>query len=205
MIFLFFYELTHLHNGHIEIERISENKLLDQTLEVDADSGAVLHLLNFLYDMKDKLSKNSETDIATQRLNVIYGSSSKALRATTYATYIFFRLFDELDWDLKSQQSETHPFDIMRIHNILVVLYKLLKFNSQFDYDAKIFGVKSGDFVRDIEVAFGLIKKSDSNLTSLLNIFNNQDTYVYLESIRESWNIIRPNLERNKRGGTLSD
>ena len=126
--FLFFHELTHLKNGHVnyiistfkstELSesfsgiRHDDKLLIRQALEIDADCGAIQSTIGHAFRMKDlfKASTKKIEENQYEVINSLYGSAYNSILTVCYSVYIFFRIFDVPKWCSKDQPKSTHPF-----------------------------------------------------------------------------------------------
>jgi hypothetical protein len=221
--FLFFHELSHLRNGHCDYarehlgvgsylaERFSlghetAERLIRQTLEMDADSGAIFRTLNEAFKLKDMLqttTREIERDTKSA-LEAAYGDAQRATRFVAYAAYVLFRLFDDSGWDPVMQPAKTHPQPLVRMSWIGPTIYELFLHRPIYGYDAKDFANAMVAVVKDAETDCGRIQGLPPNPRGILNIYSPTErassTY-YLNSLASTWSSIRPYLEKYKRGG----
>lgn len=220
--FLFFHELTHLRNGHIELlrsrlslahlseafstDRTADDIALRQALEIDADCGAVLHTLNVAFQHKDLLANPSKS-LPKDVLNAMkfaYGSPKQATRTVNFAAYILFRIFDTTEW-LSSQQSRvTHPLPPLRMFFIGPTLYEIFSKRPIYQYDPSEFVTDNSATIQDAERACGLIRGDSPDLRGIVSVIKDDQYLAYIEEFERTWASIRSELELFKRGGKLA-
>lgn len=220
--FLFFHELSHLRNGHVELVRYhlslthwpeaigtkqtAENLKIRQALEMDADCGAVLHSLNAAFRFKDMLalsSKSAPKDILTA-MHSAYGSSERATRTVGFSAYILFRIFDTTEWLWHQQPSSTHPLPPLRMFFIGPTLYEIFSQRKEYGYDAEKFISDNLNVMLEAEAACGLIKGDEPDMRGIFSVVKDHKYLPYLDEFKTNWSSIRPTLEKYKRGGKLA-
>lgn len=142
--YVLFHETTHLMNGHLEWIRenrsrktladglsnqeIVENAIELQTLEIDADQGAIGRSLDLAFGIMEGLNeikgKMSETAYAAQEL--AFGNEFRALRTTLYVGYILFRSEDMSKWDEHEPFEKSHPRPLVRARYMAIRAIELL-------------------------------------------------------------------------------
>lgn len=220
--FLFFHELTHLRNGHIELlrnrlsliqlseafsrARTSDEIALRQALEMDADCGAVLHTLIAAFHFKDLLSNPSEyaPKHVLEALKCAYGSPKQATSTVNFAAYILFRIFDATEWQSIQQSCVTHPLPPLRMYFIGPTLYEVFSQRPAFQYDPNEFASDNLRTVQAAEHACALIKGDALDVRGIASVVKNRQHLTYLDDVNRTWAHIRPELETFKRGGKLA-
>ena len=221
--YLFFHQLTHLRNGHCDYTREhlagswlaeiaavvqeASDLLIQQTLEMDADSGAVLHALNEAFKLKDMLQGTTQV-LEPDTLAVIeaaYGTAERATRTVAYGAYVLFRLFDDSGWDHGVQSSRSHPQPAIRMSWIGPTVYEILLQRPAYGYDALAFAKDMAEIIGDAEVACGSIQGLPADPHAIASVYQTASSLDYLNSLGSTWSSIRPELEKLKRGGKLPD
>lgn len=223
MDFLFFHEVTHLRNGHIEFfrEKLSiigyleassdytqSSNFIRQILEIDADCGSILHTLNYLYSLKDIYidMKNNKKGNLSVIDDITYGSAYSIVRMLTFTLHVIFRLSNLDEWYSDHQINSKHPFDPLRLTYFGPTILEIFRTRAGYDYDPDEFLKDDLKFVEEAELACGLIQNDEGpNVRGLLSVFENPLTYKYFDDFKSTWKEIRPSLEKYKRGGILPE
>jgi hypothetical protein len=219
--FLFFHELTHLLNGHLEFCRENflcnywseafgqstqnEHKMIRQTLELDADSGAVLLSLNAAYQMKDLFlsSTNTVPPDLHSAVRSAYGSAKSATRIVSFASYILFRIFDTPEWFWHLQPQQSHPLPPIRMFLIAPTLCEIFRQRPEYGYDPNSFISDNSEFMISAEVACGLIRGDQPDMRGIASVVRDGMYTQYINQFEAQWKKIRPILDKYKRGGNL--
>lgn len=225
MDFLFFHEVTHLRNGHLEFSRDylnvicwteinnefqnSDFKRFRQTLEMDADCGAIQLTLNEAFFLKQSLKNSSHKMNQNQldAMNAAYENQKRATQMVLYSTYIFFRLFDSGEWNYSAQTSETHPHPTVRMCWLGPTLYEIFLHTPTLGYDAMESVEDGTQTILAAEEAFANIRGHALDMRGLISVFSGFPgrSEDYLNELKETWRAIKPTLEKFKRGGKLAD
>jgi len=226
MDFLFFHELAHLRNGHLEwlrstkktnhfIENNSEEfdisySLKRQALEMDADSGAMV--LTFQHAMfihssvvSEVAEQNARPPSVRNALNLLYGTPERCAQTTALASYIFFRIFDKSGWNIFKPDLFMHPEIPLRMHWSATLLWEL--FNTEKYVKLGLGNINFLTRVAPVvEQAYGLIqgitpdpRGIQSALGDALNL-----NIAHLVEVKKAWTLLHPILEINVRGGKLA-
>lgn len=218
--FLFFHELSHLRNGHLEYVnqqlraghwteangKTDETPLqIRQTLEMDADCGAILLALNEAFKLKDNLAgmpKSDKTDLQKAML-AAYGSPKQAVRTVEFSAYVFFRLFD-VEWAWFRQSGQSHPLPAIRMFWIGATLYEIFSMRGTYKYSVEEYMSDSPRNILSAETACANIKGERPDPHMIMSVVSNSQHLEYLGNLTRSWKVIRPHLEIHKRGGNLA-
>lgn len=224
LTFLFFHEVTHLRNGHLEYikdelgylywqEAVSTGEkklapLVHQTLEMDADCGAVLMTLNESYKLIQLVSslKNEVDPNILRAFKFSHGDNESATKTVVFSTYILFRLFDISEWSYYYQYEQSHPQPPIRMLWITATLHEIFLQKPTYMYDYNIFGKDAAKTIIEAEIACGKIQNEQADMRGIASVITN--TYMkkeYLTKLEKVWKTIRPQLENYKRGGNLAD
>lgn len=220
--FLFFHELTHLRNGHLEFvnekfghkstsstlealgELTGKDGMIFQTLEIDADCGAISTLLNtWIEAMATKHESSDESPHGLATREYAYGNIESLIFNLNYVLYLLFRFLGDGPWMSEIQENWLHPFPQIRAVSVgNIIIANLEKKNLGLDPKdiAKI--ITSSTFKAEQDLA--LITNTKPNYTLLTSVIRNPDQNLYLESFERNWSAIRPELEKYKRGGNLA-
>lgn len=219
--FLFFHELTHLRNGHLEYVRASlrlnhwpeamahssneSDFLTRQTLEMDADCGAVLLSLNKAFTLKANLASvpHSIQVETKEAMLAAFGSAKQATQTVQFAAYLLFRLFDtECIWF--EQSKKTHPPHAIRMTWIGATLYEIFNTRNAYKYCGEEFKIHGAQTVLSAEVACANLLGNQPDLRMLRSVVINSQHLEYLDKLKANWKSLRPVLELHKRGGNLA-
>lgn len=220
--FLFFHELTHLLNGHIEFlrsrlslvhlseafspDRTADGFAMRQALEMDADCGAVLHTLNVAFHFKELLAnppKSVPKDVL-EAMRSAYGSPKLATRTVNFAAYILFRIFDTTEWLNIHQERVTHPLPPLRMFFIGPTLHEIFSQRPSYQYDSNEFITDNMSTIWDAERACGLIRGDSPDPRGIVSVMKDHQYSAFLKKFKETWSSIRPELDAFKRGGKLA-
>lgn len=220
--YLFFHEITHLRHGHCEYgrEHLQDSylaELLDcgdlaepivrQTLEMDADSGAVLHTLNQALIQKSILASTMR-EIDPPTLAVIqaaFSDTKRATRTVAYSAYVLFRLFDDTGWNHSVQSLRSHPQPAIRMSWIGPTLYAIFSQHPSYGYEPEAFATDVAQILVDAEVDCGRIQGLPPDPRGIKSVYSTALSVEYLSRLKGTWSSIRPYLENHKRGGKLPD
>jgi len=219
--FLFYHEITHLRNGHLEFIKEELNysyyqeamdtgrKRLDpvihQALEMDADSGAILKVLNESF----KLMNLSPRDGVDLNILAVFNYSYLDIRISTktvvFSTYILFRLFDFIEWNYFNQDKETHPQPPIRMFWLSCTIYEIFRIRPEYNYNADTFISDATKIMLEAEITLGKIKNEEPDTRGIQSVVSTNLHLEYLNEVKKAWKDIRPQLENYKRGGNLAD
>ncbi|UNK26306.1 hypothetical protein MNO11_15780 [Serratia plymuthica] len=226
MDFLFFHEMSHLRNGHLEWLRStgtmnhfaevesngcsSSYALERQALEMDADCGAMLFSFNNALEIHSgRLPKLEEQkslpQAAIEALNILYGTPARCAETTAIASYIFFRIFDKSDWNMFKPSLLTHPEIPLRMHWSITLLQELL--NTNVESNLGICNLNSlANVIPNIEQAYGLIQGTAPDPRGILSVTGDSLNLniAHLVAVKAAWTSLHPLLEPNVRGGKLA-
>jgi hypothetical protein len=222
MDYLFFHELTHLRNGHLELIRnrfslihwpeaignvgIDDERKIRQTLEMDADSGAILHTLNAAFRIKDMWTsplKSAPRDLLAAMV-FAYGSTERAVRIVNFSAYILFRIFNTTEWLWEHQANLMHPPILFRMFAVGDTLYEIFRQRPEYGYNAEAFAKDTLDTIVAAETACGLIRGDQPDIRGINSTLRDRKYLIYLAELKINWSDIRPQLEIYKRGGKLA-
>ncbi|MDH5648488.1 MAG: hypothetical protein OEY67_02430 [Gammaproteobacteria bacterium] len=223
LTFLFFHEITHLRNGHLEFikentsyifwqEALSSNHkevdpLILQTLEMDADCGAVLATLNKAFNLMKQASfpKKQVEPGMLDALKNSHGDGEAATKTVVFSIYTMFRLFDLSDWDILNQHKYSHPQPPIRMSWIASTICTIFHQRPAYNYAAEKFIKDASNTIIEAEQACGKIKNMAPDTRGILSVFTTNLHVEYSERLNEIWRTIRPQLEIHKRGGNLAE
>ena len=206
--FLLHHEYTHLSNGHVDfmlkksqIPLIAELEMsvsglmgrMDyQSLEMDADAGAVNHGIEALFGrIKDR-------DQLPEEQRSAYEDERGILFTWLFAIYSLMRLFDVQKTDLDELANYSHPPARIRQAMAFAVVLELLKRDEIqgvkiTDNLRKAFADLIPQVIQQVEEAF---QKFCGDYTSIYNLIDAYDPRAqkHVGDILENWKKIRPDL-----------
>lgn len=222
--FIYFHEAAHLNNGHLEfiasraftyymLEKKSFDPkliapLIRQTLEMDADAGAIEKMLIFS-DAARKGLLPTLIDEPNYYLaySALIGSPSAIVRCGFLASVLFYRLFQDkyynVNWGAAMQENLPWPSVPMREHLTCITLIEVTKrfpevFGKQEQIAELMFKVKG-----DVEKAMAFIEERDAS-DVYLSPLSVQGGPEYLRKLLSTWKEIRPDLVPNVRRGSIA-
>lgn len=223
--FLFFHEITHLRFGHLEYLKnelsfdfwseafgstleTRRNKIL-QTLEWDADCGAiVLTLINAFHtrSLTSQIPLNQPHSDAIETMRKAFESPESTVKLVAYSAYILFRIFDKPEWNPKYHDELSHPFQPLRMFNVLGILNQIfIDRGHEYQYTSEEFLSISDQIMLDAEIACGLIRGDSPDPRAIMSVMASRERSSYFSGLSDIWNEIKPELEKYKRGGKLAD
>lgn len=223
LVYLFFHEMTHLRHGHIEYARehlrathwaeVGEldhgrtDALVRQTLEMDADSGALLHTLNQAFVLTRMFAANTnEVDpLVLGVMRAAYRDVKTATRTVVYAAYVMFRLFDVNDWDCDQQLAQTHPQFPIRMSWIGPTLHAIFSRYTEHAYEPAESVSDTVKVMFEAEADCGRIRGREPDPSGIMSVYSTSASRDYLGTLERTWCSIRPDLDLHKRGGRLPD
>jgi len=210
--FVFFHELTHLCNGHLEYLRLDFNQdylatITDlekfskyQSLEMDADSGALMNTLKIgLLRRNSFLQAESKRDVNEQSaVSAIYGSSAKVIKSVMLGAYSVLRIFGD-KWDATSQCYKRHPDSIIRCSWLIQLLDTILQRDASI-LNCRIENLSDGaDAIANVEMMFATIKETDEDVHLIIDRIMDPIAKNYYDGLESQWMEILPKLVGYKR------
>jgi hypothetical protein len=208
--FLTAHELTHILHGHLRFRRIGmeasmmtetphtlspADALALQTLEMDADSGAVSECLRgIMFDPEDAI------DLRNANLFYVYKDHLLALRLWSFATYSLFRVMHDSSSPVPDPHS-SHPPPMTRALWVADTAFEVL-LKSSFDITREL----SLRYFTEATVAgervFAWMVNSEPQLEAISAASSSTS---YTSSILKEWGLLRPLLEpHNRAEGNLA-
>ena len=221
---LFFHELTHLRNGHldllnacgsacalVELDAAADQDIggdgLRRALEADADCGAILWALNLAHDKAARVVQSREhfaSDEAYEGARAMWGTHALATRSTTFAAYVLFRIMAGYDARPRRQPTGRYPSPPARFRIINeTIRAMMIRSPEAYEFNALTFDAEQLATMSAAESACAAICGRDPNLAQMLDDANAEFMLFTVEFVR-TWAEIRPELERYKRGGNLA-
>ena len=217
----FFHEVTHLRNGHVEVYRqrkrarqldkqlpkvlAPEEMVFYQTLEWDADSGAVAHSSRVAF-LDRELARSATTRRADQLAAeaAMYASNRTLLRALAYSYYMAFRLSDASGWSTETQAASTYPLSNVRASYILNLLVQNIPFNLRGAVTRDEVAEEVYAAMADVERACGLMRGERPDPAGALDVLSKvEEVSDWNRTLKKEWAAIRPELERFSRTNRL--
>lgn len=225
--FLFFHEIGHLRNGHLEYYReylnfnflpeafsdLPSNARQDilQALEMDADALATTHTLQSACQQWFVGAENIDGVLANV-ISACYGSIKETVSTVLFSIYIFFRIFDQ-EWRFEKQHTLSHPMPAVRMSWIPLTMLGIAERPnaSQFwpaeflEYLQSTFMTDSAEVILNAELSYARIKTDSVDFRMLMSTYETPSiAQEYLQKLADVWSTIRPYLNEYKRGGVLA-
>lgn len=219
--FVFFHEITHLRNGHLEYisrnlgmqywaeasgsDSIASNQLIRQTLEWDADCGAILHTLNRALEYRllwGAAPRQCAPEVAAV-MDAAFGSNKLAVATVHFVAYVVWRIFD-VEWAWHLQDNVSHPLPAYRLATVVFMLHEISRSRPIDDYSEHEFMSDSVRIVRQAEEACAKLTGAEPDFGMLLSVAGTPQQEDYITALEDCWREIRPTLEEYKRGGKLA-
>jgi len=222
MDFLLFHEVTHIANGHSRVihelsgdRHISENAtpiqsekhFLRQSLEKDADCGAIgwvfermefaaAHLKPVLKRIKDSPVSNPKfKNPKLLAMKNALESPAEMVKLASFVTYAFFRIFNWRDWDVFDRFKLSHPEPPIRqailFSNIASRALRARE-NGVAISDDDIFQMQA------VEECVARLLKLKVDPSGIVSVYKNSLYLEHLKKLDAAWSEIRPRLEALK-------
>jgi hypothetical protein len=211
MRFLTAHELTHILNGHLlcpyGVRRLTlaerpehvvgEEALFRQTLEMDADAGAVLECL----PSREFLNSDTEEIPEKHGLSTMMANPADWLFSWLFGTYCLFRILADDAPEFDPSKS-THPPPMMRIYLIQATLHQIFSNHGLERLRSQLPGICERT-IREGEQAFGAAKNTAVDIGFLAEAVSPQNLQ-HSSRIIQNWKNVRPLLECHARGRRLA-
>lgn len=186
--FLIFHEYAHIvyghldyHNSILEQQGVSDNSLILQTLEVNADGFSTFISMLFLYG-----SPPDKNPIIPEELRPYYKDRKIALRMWLFSIYTYFRLFGHMNFR-HSITTDNHPSPGCRA-NLIVEAIDTYKDCTFGNIDGEILPELCIDTLMEVEEAFAQISEQGLDQRPLRSSFSE-------EAIRHTRDLFAKELE----------
>jgi hypothetical protein len=212
--FLFAHEIGHLMNGHVKLigkskgstflaefdstRKTSEEYLMRQALEMDADSFAVGQGVTTALGRASKLDSIGPPDWRQW-----YSTPRQALFAWTLAIYGLFRLFFRGEVNLSDLEIAIHPPPNIRLVIALGTMEEILIKRGLEELRAQLEPIFT-EVMKTVETGHALITATPLDPSCARQI-SDPRVGKHIEKIFSSWKILRPELLPLNRGGRLAD
>jgi len=208
MRFLTAHEMTHILNGHLRYGLgvrtpgtiaearqmlLPRDALVSQTLEMDADSGAVVDCMPFVI-----FAERDPQEPARIGCHPVYQQPEKALRLWLFAVYGFFRIMEDDARQIPIEQA-SHPSPMMRIQMIMGTLLEFLQ-REKLDRLANILPDLIEATISDGETAYAAVLNRGP-LIEPLRLSLTAPAQRQIAAIIDEWRNVRPIIEPFARGG----
>lgn len=208
--FIFLHELGHIWNGHtslinqkgiasfiFELRAFGSDALgnLDlQTMELDADGFAAANIFNLGVIHNAFPSVNPKLEDA-------YGPNATNLAMVAFAVYFVFRMFDEAA-DFDDEETYSHPSPPLRQRLIAATLAAHAERNGLMS-EANAWPIIAAG-VNAAEDLFALYAGKERDDQAMKEAFGPEGE-KYTKKLLRHWHILRPQLDKLKRGGVLPE
>jgi hypothetical protein len=223
--FIIYHECTHILNGHTEykyrenmgksMSYIDEevfsknvNNITSQTLEMDADAGAVYYTLKEVFFMLSIYKATPTPPSIKDALGYIYETPISALVYVSFVIDVAIKIFDgEVIWDASSQIQWSHPMPNLRRYLNHVQMWTLTNVHLKQLVDKNMereFVMKSFENMTTLDMCWSDIQSLPLNHKLVYqDVFENQGIKAYCQLFKEKWAEIRPRLFELKKGRVI--
>jgi hypothetical protein len=133
-----------------------------------------------------------------------YGDNLTVVKALAFSFYMAFRISDNTYWSKEDQALLTHPMSNVRAAYTIQLFEQNLPFNLHGAVTAEEVAQASMESVIEVERACALMRDDSIDARGIQAVFGRADEYRdCLRSWHDEWSVIRPQLERLKRGSVL--
>ncbi|MFZ4965360.1 hypothetical protein ACL9RJ_13960 [Pseudomonas sp. Mn2068] len=218
--FVFFHELTHLRNGHTELGRCQYNlpaiaedhreesvslpMEIKRTLEIDADTGAIIHLYTYLKHLSS--SPPTDKDFNPQIIASFYGDEKRLRQTCLQIIDVYFKLSHQEGWNPEKDKDKTHPGAAFRRWMTYHTFNQFLGRNIQHvKHDTQAFVDQFVTLALEMESIFSDMLNQAPDFKQLTSMIEHQESFnVRLDEFRRCWTSLTPKLEPFVRGGELN-
>lgn len=202
MRFITAHEMIHILHGHIrhrladhahgemaELGRVlqPEDALFSQTLEMDADAGAVVECMPGVILAEWDLAEVIRIDC-----HPVYRTPELALRLWLFAVYCVFRVMEDASGTC-SVETASHPRPMMRIRLVMNTLYESLKQN-KLDRLLSFIAELIEQSIPDGETAYASIINCPPGLEQIVTS-GTGECQKRITEIIQAWRDVRPVIE----------
>jgi hypothetical protein len=211
MRFLTAHEMTHILNGHLRYRLgvgapstiaearqmlLPKDAVVSQTLEMDADSGAVVDCMPFVI-----FAERDPQEPARLGCHPVYQKPEAALRLWLFAVYGFCRLMEDDARQVPIEQA-SHPSPMMRIQMIMGTLLEFLR-REKLDRLVNILPDLIEATIRDGEAAYAAVLNREPDIEPL-RLTLTAPAQKQMATVIDEWRNVRPIVEPFARGGKLA-
>lgn len=226
MDFFFCHELTHIINGHLDLlqrrnelrkkgfidstgavcDRLPSDDLEDcilrQTLEMDADAGAAQKVLQKWLEVIDRPAPNG----IGRTMCAAMSNAKSVTRVVEFALYTAIRCCG-VSWTPGYQEKKTHPDHAVRLTLLggLIARFVEVQRGAMGGYLPNDYAVDALETVRMAEAACGSVMSNETDYRVLNSVRDNPASNNYHDLLNRTWQTIKPELDKYKRGGGLAD
>lgn len=221
--FLVLHELGHIRNGHLSavpgknglaeltpVGAWEAASLTRQTLEMDADSHAVVHTLRNAFILSMEVARLAPTLNAAEPdhalLLAMYGSHGRTLRTCLTVYYVLFRLLSPAAWTADTLWSRSHPPAMLR----LLMMLGVIDGKARLTPDPAIAALSGerlasivGRLAVELELGLCRVFGIDSDPLAVLEP-SLRALGAYQHQLLVEWARLHPALDKAKLGGKLA-
>jgi hypothetical protein len=117
---------------------------------------------------------------------------------------MLFRIFDSTEWVWWKQPSVSHPLPPLRMFLIGPTLYEIFSQRPAYEYSPTDFLQDNVSIMLEAEKACGLICGREPDLRGIWSVIREHRYLRYIDDFSAQWALLRPELEKYKRGGNLA-
>jgi hypothetical protein len=173
-----------------------KDALVKQTLEMDADSGAVVDCMPFVI-----FAERDPQEPARIGCHPVYQKPEAALRLWLFAVYGFFRIMEDDARQIPIEQA-SHPPPMMRIQMIMGTLQEFLK-REKLDRLLNLLPDLIETTISDGETAYAAILNREPDIEPL-RLSLTAPAKKHMAAVIDEWRNVRPIIEPFARGGKLA-
>ena len=218
LAFIHMHEVSHIYNGHTDwlnrhfrVSAISERPskeiplitgLERETLEWDADCSAIQYCLRHALkpsvttiDGIDRWEINHSTTVSVE----------DAVKLVFTACLVNTFYFSSTDWtDPRDRKPRSHPHPFFRSHGVIYQIATVLNLRTKRDFTEAVQSLTSHlpQFINSWRGIFA--NAAPENYSAWLTSDNFQLSNERIGNWASTWSLMRPELDRYKRGGRLA-
>lgn len=215
---LVLHELGHIRNGHFACVTGGHGltelapaggfemaSLTAHTLEMDADSHAVIHTMNRQFSYWQRLAGMSPDPATTNgaMLLGLFGSQERTLRTCLFIFYVLFRFLGPAKWTPDTLWSSRHPPAFLRAQMTTGMVDAVLQRAGWTALAGQHLATLSANCTLEIELALCRLFWRQSDVMSWMEP-TAQAIGGYTRLLNEEWTRLHGLLDANKLGGKLA-
>jgi hypothetical protein len=181
---------TEIEDETLKLKSLSP--ITSQTLEMDADSYAVLR------GVRQIIFLSGNIDNIKQELKPFYSSLESSLTLWFYSIYSLFRLFGYSNCDPLKIKKTLHPQTGIRQHIVFATTHTILQ-NEPYKELLKRMPSLAMSIVNKVEKAFEEISFQGYDSRAIKIAYEKESQEHVLELVK-NWNNVRPELEKYAKG-----
>lgn len=214
---LFFHELNHLKNGHLELAnamnrgnlkidgKACTKNLIAQTLEWDADHCAFYDDFNAIATKRNHIAHEHRL-LAAHEMRAfltLFGTDMAMISTLFLAIHIILRMEDHRNWVLSAQMTKSHPQPPFRLMMVYDSIKTILEDSPKINATSGRFEEVRGGLVHEAEKFCANLVGNDIDLGWAEAVLANDDFPKYQHSLHSCWGAIRPVLMQSMRGDSI--